>query len=324
MTNPTITQRRRAAVLADGSTVYEVTTTVTSAGDLPTKNLFVLSIRDPDSPKADVLGRIATPLDLRRLANSLYVRVDASDLTYVSQDPLVRIGTISDLTTLDQDRTTAVLAGHSEYLVSAMTVTYSDRTTADAGFRQIISRLSDLTSSWRAFLTDFETHPTQSYELPVVNASVEDARRLIYEAAVAARKVTEAALSVAQTAYDSCQTDCSSDRAIYSIIAQDVTFLERARARVSALTESGSTNAKDFVLQQNSYSSDIASYEALLTSKRAALSQYGTLVQACQDRCAQLRVERDSAQADVARALDAERSALADVRAVCPTFVPTE
>lgn len=324
MTAPHVDQIRRAATLVSGATVYEVTTTVTDKGDLPTRNLFVLTIRDPENPRADVLARIATPLDVRRLTPGLHVRVDAASLVYLSGDPFARIASLSDLTTIDQDRTAAVRAGRSEYLVASMTVTYTDRATADAGYRQILARLSALTVAWREFLASFETTPAQGYDLPVVDVSVEDARRLLYTQANAARHATESALTAAQRAYDACQTDCGTDRAIHAFLVRDVATLERARARVTALTETGSTFARDFVLQQASFVGDVDSYEALLASKRAALDTYAARVQACQDRCAQLRVERDAAQAAVARALDAERQALADVRAVCPTFVPSE
>lgn len=324
MTDPHVEQTRRAAVLVNGASVWEVTTTVTDKGDLPTRNLFVLKINDPENPRADALARVATPLDVRRLTQGLHVRVDASSIVYVSGDPFARIAGISDLTTLDQDRTSAVRAGRTEYLVASMTVTYTNDATADAGFRQILARLSALTVGWRAFRSSFETTPSQGYDLPLTDASVEDARRLVYAQAVAARKVTEAALAAAQAAYNACQTDCGTDKAIYTLLARDVATLERARSRASAITESGTTNVRDFVLQQSSYAGDVDSYEAFLGSKRTALDLYAGKVQACQDRCAQLRVERDAAQAVVSRALEAERTALADVREVCPTFVPSE
>jgi hypothetical protein len=324
MTAPHVEQTRRAATLVSGATVYEVTTTVTDKGDLPTRNLFVLKINDPENPRADVLARIATPLDVRRLTSGLHVRVDSGSLTYLSADPFARIASLSDLTTIDQDRTTAVRAGRTEYLVASVAVTYTDSTTADAGYRQILARLSALTVAWHAFVTSFETAPSQGYDLPVADVSVEDARRLAYASTVTARRATEAALDAAQAAYDTCQTDCGADRAIHTILVRDVATLERARSRVSALTETASTNVKDFVLQQASFASDVDSYEAFLGAKRTALDTYAARVQACQDRCAQLRVERDAAQAAVARALDAERQSLASLRAVCPTFVPSE
>lgn len=311
-------------MLVNGATVYEVTTVVTDPGDLPTRNLFVLRIADPENPKADVLARIASPLDVRRLQASLYVRVDAAALTYISGDPFGRIASISDLTAIDQDRTSAVRAGRSEYLVAAMTITYTDQVTADAGYRQILSRLSDLTVSWRAFLASFETAPSTTYTLPVVDVSVEAERKGLYAATVVARKAAEALLNTAQSAYDACITDCGTDRALHEMLVRDVASLERARTRTSAISETGSTNAKDFVLQQGSYASDADSYEAILTAKRASLTLYGSRVQACQDRCAQLQVERDAAQASLSNALNNERQALANVRAVCPTFVPSE
>lgn len=324
MTNPHVEQTRRAAVLVSGAVGYEVTTTVTDGGDLPTRNLFVLRVVNPEDPKKDVLARVATPLDIRRLTPGLHVRVDAAALVYISGDPFARVASLADLTAIDQDRTLAVRNGRSEYLVSSMTIVYDDNATANAGYRQILSRLSDLVTGWRAFRTSFETAPSQGYDLPVVDVSVEAERKATYFAAVSVRKSTETALTAAQLAYDTCQTDCASDRAIHAFLLRDVSILERARARVVGIVETGSYNVRDFVLQQGAYASDVDTYETFLASKRASLDTYAATVQACQDRCAQLRVERDSAQANVARASDAERQALADVRAVCPTYVPSE
>lgn len=324
MTAPQVEQTRRVATLASGVTEYEVTTRVVSAGTLPTKNLFVLKILDPENPKTDILARVALPLDVRRLTSGLHVRLLAASLIYIDTDPFARVSGVADLQTIDQDRTTAVQAARSEYLVSAVTVRYTDLATADAAYRQILSRLSDLTRAWAQFVTSFETTPTQSYSLPITSISVEDERRTAYSAALAARKAEEASLALAQAALDARTTACAAERQIHEILATDVAFLERARVRAGAITETGTALVKDFVLAQGSYASDAESYETLLVTKRAALETYTSAVRACQDITAELRVARDAAQASVARAQDVERRALSDLRTVCPTFVPSE
>jgi hypothetical protein len=311
-------------VLANGSTAYEVTTTVLDKGTLPTRGLFVLTIVNPADPKEDVLARVAEPRDIRRIGASLYIRVVSEDLQRLSGDPFARIASLSDLTLLDQDRTTAVRGARTEYLTPSFTVIYNDLVTADAAYRQILSRLSTLETDWETFTSTFETHPTQEYTLPVAPQSVEDQRRAVYAAAVSVRKSAELALANAQAAYALCEASDATNQTVYTFLTDDVSRLERARDRVSALTEVGTTNVKDFVLQAGIYATDPDSYQALLTRRRLERASYAELLQSGQSRCGQLRVERDSAQADVARALDDERRALAGVRAVCPTFTPTE
>lgn len=332
MSNPQVTQSRRAVTLASGSVGYEVATTVTDPGDLPTSNLFVLTINDAGDAKQDVLARVVVPYDLRRLSTALYVRVDEDSLLYISPDAFARVPSVSELTELAQDRTDAVRRNQTEYLSGTVVLTYTSRATADAAYRQLLARLSDLVVQWREFNVAFETRPTQVYTLPVVAASVEDERRAVYTAAVTARRAAEAVHEAASAAYDACQTDCASDRLIHQMLQADVTFLERARARVLTITEtitggSGGTpshNAQDFCVRLGAYTADVYSYEVLLFSKRDQLATYTETVRACQTRCAQLARERDEAQGALSRAMDAERRALVDVRAVCPTFTPTE
>lgn len=323
-TTPHVTQSRRAVTLASGTVGYEVTTTVTDPGDLPTANLFVLTISDPGDAKRDVLARVVAPYDLRRLSTALYVRVDEGSLLFIPPDAFARVPSASELTELAQDRAEAVRRNQTEYLCSTVALTYSSRATADAAYRQLIARLSSLVVDWRAFNLAFETHPIQDYALPVVDASVEDERRAAYAAARAARVAAESAHAAASAAADACVTDCASDRLIHQMLQADVAFLERARFRVLNTAETGSHNTQDFCVRLGSYSSDADSYEALLSQKRDALAAYTETVRACQTRCAGLARDRDAAQAALSRAQDVERRAIVDVRAVCPTFTPTE
>lgn len=324
MTSPTADQVRRIATLADGTTAYEVTTTVVDAGDLPTRALFVLNIVEPLNPRADVLARIAEPRDLRRLTDGLHVRVTSSSLVYIDGDPFARVANMADLTTLVADRTEAVRRGATQYLSVSLSLVYNNSDTADAAARQLITRLSDLVTSWRTYATSFETTPTERYLLPVVGLSVEAERRAAYLVARAARVRAEEAQAVAQAAYTSCDTGCSQDRAIHALLVADIAFLERAQAVVAAITESGTANAQDFVLRQGAYGASVESYAYLLSQKQTSRDAYAVRLQACASTCAARRVERDEAQAEVSRALADENRALASVRAVCPTFIPSE
>ena len=77
MAPPHLQEIRRVAPQADGSTRFEFVATITNAGTLPTKNLFVMQIQDPLDPKNDILARVATPRDLRQIEGSYYLRAAA-------------------------------------------------------------------------------------------------------------------------------------------------------------------------------------------------------------------------------------------------------
>lgn len=324
MTAPHVEQTRRIARLSTGATAYEITTLVTDRGTLPTRNLFVVKIANPGDAKTDVLARIATPMDVRRLQAAAFVRVDSTSLAFIDDATFARIASLSELTTMAQDRAEAVRLNLTEYLTASVTLTYPDQVQADAAYRQLLARLSKLATDWTTFTAGFETDPTQGYDLPVLPQSVEDERRALYDAARAGRVAAELAVDAAQAAFAACHDGCEGEREIHRMLVEDVAFLERADSRVRALTETGTANAKDFVLRQGSYASDDQSYAALLAAKRARLLTATQAVQACADNCAALEEARDAAQADLGRAADAERQALAAVRDVCPTFVPTE
>lgn len=323
-TTPYVDQVRRDVILPDGTGAFEVTTSIYDSGDLPTKNLFVLKIVDAENPKVDVLARIATPQDVRRTVGGFYVRVDEASMVRLSGDTFARVASLADLGSMDQDRTEAVRKGRTEYLVATVSSVYTNSVTADAAYRQFLARLSDLVNNWRTFRTAFVTTPSQRYSLPVAGVSVQEERAASYLTSVTRRKTAEAALGVAQAAYDTCRVSHETEKAIHALLLEDVAFLERAKSRVQALTETGSTNARDYVLGLNTYAGDAGTYEALLTRKNASLTDYAARVRAADAACAASLTERDSAAAELSRALTDERRALADVRAVCPTYTPTE
>lgn len=324
-TIPVVEQTRRAVTLVDGSVKFEVTSIITDSGDLPFKDLFVLGIVDPGDAKDDVLARIATPYDIRQSdpASPRYVKVLATDLIRISGDPFARITNIDELTGLPRDRTAAIRRGRTEYLAQVMTLQYDTLTTADAAYKQIISRLSDLVTEWRSFYGAFVTTPTASITLPQAGASVEAERTALYVSARDARVAADAARDAAQVAKDDCVRDCAADRAILAYLVEEIALLESARAAVVGITESGSTNAKDFVLGAGAYVADPRTYERLLVSRRDLGLAYADRVSACDSRCAELGRALADATAAAGAAADAERDALARVYEVCPTFDPS-
>lgn len=57
------TQQTREAVVVDGKTQYKITIWTTEQGPLPTKAIFCIQINDPTDPKADTFGRVVTITD---------------------------------------------------------------------------------------------------------------------------------------------------------------------------------------------------------------------------------------------------------------------
>jgi len=331
-TIPQVQQQRRPITLADGSVKFEITTVILDRGDLPFKDLFVLSISDTGDAKDDVLARVATPYDIRQTdpASPKYVRVVSTDLITIAPDKFARISNIDELTGLYRDRTSAIRNGKTEYLSAVMTVLYDTLTTADAAYKQILARLSTLVEEWRAAFTPFATNPTQLYDLPTPGVSVEDERKAAYVAARDARIAAETARDAAQAASDACATDCRTDREIYNFLVADVAALETARTVVLSLQDASippgtplTTNVRDFVLQLGAYSADTRTYQSLLVAKTLKRDEYAARVAACDANCARLAADVLTAQRVVDSARTTERDALSRVYEVCPTFDPS-
>jgi hypothetical protein len=346
---PVVRQIRRDFRLSDNSVRFEVSNEVIDQGDLPFPHVFVMTIVDPGTAKEDVLARIATPVDIRRADPSapLYVKVASTDITSISGDTFARIANTSDLTKLSRDRVTAVVQGATSYLSTAVSLIYDNYATADAAARQVVSRLSDLVTAWRTYNTAFATNPYQDYNLPQTAASVEAERTAVYVEKRTARETAETAYDNAVADKERCERDCAADKVIYDFLVADVTFLEQAKATVQAqindvypagtftvapaiLTPAGpftvtipTSRTRDYVLKAGTFSTDLTSYENLLVKKRQDLAIYSERVRACSATCARLAAAVLTAQQTLDAAQAAERAALANVVAVCPTFDPS-
>ena len=329
MSDPVVRQVRRPILVAGGDQKWEVTCRIVDRGDLPFAELFVLSVVDPNDPKTDVFARVAEPLELRHAVSgaALYVKADYADMIVLSGDTFVKVASTDELTALARDRVVAVARGSSRYLASAVTLVYDNLTSADAAYRQLNDRLSTLVSDWRTASGTFITDPYTDYNLPTVSASVEAQRVAAWRTARATRVQQESARDAALASAEGCEQTCASDRALYDELLADVSFLQRAKDRVTTITEtatitSGSGTAtasaftKTFVLD----GSDAISYETLLTMKRGKLATVQARVQSCQTRCADLRQAAVEAQASVDAARRTENEALASVLTICPTF----
>lgn len=325
MANPVVRQTRRTLTLSDGSVKYEVTTIIISSGDLPFKELFVAKIEDPAAVKKDLLLKVATPHELWKSDpnNDLYVKIDSTDIITLGLDKFARIPSVDDVTGLYRDRVLAIRNNKTEYLASAITLIYDNLTTADAAYREILSRLSTLVNDWRSYQTNFVTSPYQDYNLPTTTASVETERINTYKAKRDVRIAAEANRDEIQIEKDACVLEGASDKKIYAFLVEDYSFLSRAKNVVNGITETGTTNVKDFVKKQGSYASSFESYENLLIKRQTDMTSYEGFIRTNETNCAQLVTDLSLAQATVDAARIEENNALAAVLAVCPTFDTT-
>lgn len=323
-TIPIAKQIRRTITLADGSVKYEVTTSIINKGDLPFTELFVVKIVDPAAVKSDVLVKVATPHELRRAdtTGDIFVKVDTTDLVTLGADLFANIASVDEVTELLRDRVLAVRRNQSTYLTSNVTLLYDNLTTADAAYREILARLSDLVNNWRQYNSNYVTNPSQNYNLPQTAISVEDEKIATYKTKKQARVAAETNRDAAQVAKDNCEVQQQADQKIYGIVVEDYTFLQVAKNIVNAITETGSANAKNFALKLGIYSSSTESYEVLLQKRFTDMNTYETLIRTHNETCAQLTTELALAQAAVDAAKIEENNALAAVLAVCPTFDP--
>lgn len=330
-TVPIARQVRRAVKLVDGTQKFEITTTIIDAGDLPFTSLFVVTVNDTSDPKADVLARIATPLDFQQADpdSPLYVKIYESDVVRFGQDDFARIANVNDVTALVRDRTDAVRQGKTEYLTSAVTLLFDDVTTAQNAYNQLLARLSELVLAWRQFNTDFGTNPFQDYNLPQPSNSVETQLTNAYNAAALVLKAAQADRDVAAANSAACKQTCDANKKIYAFLASDVAFLQRAKVTVTALnasTTGGTCDVAPTVLDPVRAfclnGGDPSSYEALLTKKLSDLATYQSLVRDCDTKCHDLENALLQAQALVNTAQSAVTKALSQVLEVCPTFSP--
>lgn len=321
-TVPQAKQIRRTFNLSDGTIKYEVNTSIVDKGDLPIKELFVIQIVDVGAVKSDVLVKVATPHELWKSDpnNDLYVKVDSTEIITLGVDPFARIASIDDVTDIPRDRVVAVNRGLKYYLSSSVSLLYDNLTTADAAYREILARLSELVDAWRQYTSTFITMPSQLYNLPQTSISVEDERINTYKTKKEERIAAEEVRDTAKTNKDLCETEGTADKQIYTFLLENYSFLNKAKNIVNTIVETGSYNVRDFVKKQGAYSSSAESYENLLQTTANNLAIYEARVRDHDATCANLQVELLLAESAVEAARIQENNALAAVLAVCPTF----
>lgn len=327
----TITTQIRAAETIEGVEKFVITITVTDAGDLPTKAIFVMTLADPNDPKEDTFARVAT---------------------------------IADLTELLEDRAAAVLAEETLYRVMSTRFIYDNLDTGVAAQDVLKSRIDELVIDWQTYSASFVT-TSEVTTHPRVDPSAFEALVDAYTAALAAEATAKETRDSALTDYNTAQTDAD-DAATALTTAQTQrdqcyqfksyfqTFYDSMKAgtgfyqdadtfRLAAETYRAATTGLNpaaesvFVAAQTTFgvkqsnantaltnaSANLALFAAECASKDTAVSTAQSTLATAQTTLAQKRTAYEDAQAAYAAAQAASDAALTAIKTLKPDYDPT-
>ena len=328
MAGTQIRQDRQIVAVA-GVNKYEILVTCTLAGTLPDTGIFLLQLTQSDDPK---------------------------------DDTLVRVCDVTDFDTYLSDRNTARTNDATYWRSAELRLQYDDADTANAAYKEIISRINALVSNQDVHIEEFETPAEGEYtNFPVADPSDSAALVAVYEDAKTARETAEVArdakqvecaneyqkdLEVTQERHLEAQTDLESvlefegqfsglQNAYISIVANIQNYVSSIRV----IVQGSSATATEKQRVEN----DLIAVEAILTQMTAhnttyaqALTLVSTFRGTLQARVSTLATQINTltvqlnqcnvALAQLQSAVDAARAveneALTNVVAICPDFTP--
>jgi hypothetical protein len=318
---PTQTQQVREAVTVDGIVKFRIDVTVLDKGDLPSSEIFVLTIVDPLDSKEDTFARVAT---------------------------------IPDLDELSADRGTAIDQDDLEFRVSLFTFWYADLDTAVNAQNVLKERIDELVSDYETYEAQFVT-VSETTVHPQVGESTYEAAVTAYQDSMRSLLDAEAARDDAETTYNDAVTEANAatidlDRA--KTISQDCAttlgFFDTLKGDFVVLKGDGATFKAAAELEvptpSSTFASALAAFTTTLrnadTQNTRAAADYGTFSGLCGARSSEYnsaqaakisadtavgnaRTAFESAQAAVETAQQGVNAALAAVQALKPDFDPT-
>jgi hypothetical protein len=352
MSEPVLRQFRNVVAQADGTRIFLVTAVIVEIGtgdtSLPFPEVFVIQIVDPLTPKADLLARIAAPLELYTVnITDLYIKVDATTIRKFNGETFVRVANVNDLTNLPRSRDIAIREGSTEYLSPSAIFIFNDAPTAIAASQTIVDRVSTLTNDWYTFKTDFlpDPPPYEDFTLPQIGKLVLADLTTSYSKYKTVRINAEATRDAARLARETCRKDCLNLKVIYGILQQDVMALQAGTSAIAEIGEAATAtahvnfsfpyptpmppvyNVTTTVIQTNqartwALGSDPRSFVTLLNRKITEVDRYAQLVAEADTKCnASLNALRTAEAALIAAQADEARE-LARVLTICPAFDP--
>lgn len=334
MADTVVEQVRTVIEPLPGTVKYRITSTVTDAGDLPFRELFVYKINDPVDNSNDEFVRVANPYDLQNIT---------------------------------PDRVTAVANGESYFLWSVLVRDYTDIEIANQAIAALEGRINTSVTTWVSYQTNFEGTEIDTY--PSADQELIDALTAEYANKKSARINAEADVTAAQT--DLITAQAAAELAIekVSLYEAEVLFCDNARvtnwipyfAGVGTLKSSMRTFYNNTIAEYDLYSgatypnapspsNDWTGVYSVLQAAGTALAAfnsveaYGTTLDSlfssfCADAnagynaAAANKVVKDQAAANAVTAKEeaeaalvvaqtAEDEALAAILALCPDFDP--
>ena len=194
----TIAQQIRQALVQNYVVRHEVTTAITDQGDLPSKAVFVMEIRDPNDPQLD---------------------------------KLVRVAGIPDFNEYIPYRKKAVREVRGFYRTSALTLQEPSLQDANNQALQLQDQLNRLVEDYQLYLTAYETGPTgETIMFPTPNIGLLTPLIKSYNDKVAAVAAQQAVVDAAEATQTQAQTDYDEIVANCAVIDASSTALSRAVA----------------------------------------------------------------------------------------------
>lgn len=177
-TGSVLSQERTVRFIGPSIQSFDITSSLSTPGSLPTGAIFVYQISDRLDPKSDVFNRVAV---------------------------------VADLTTLPNGRDAGLLANPAsnvfEYLTSTVVNSYADLATAVAAQQVIQDRVGVLVADWESYSNTFEAEPPVLINVPT-NPTVTPPSTQVFINAYAAAKLARGA---AQTAVNTATTTLGVD-----------------------------------------------------------------------------------------------------------------
>lgn len=325
----TIVTMNRTTLVVSGTNKYQIMATCSVKGTLPDTAIFLMRIQTRTDPR---------------------------------DDTLIRVVAIADTVVANTSRDLVIAAGGTEWRSASVLLQYDDIETANAAWKELSARINALVSAMDTYLTEFTTTVrNETIVYPTTDATTVTALTNAYLATRGAVTTAESARDAEQAECTSLQAeidavtvrlnDAVSDLDRAGQVQGQISVYSTAYNSVRGALATSVTSIRALNATSSATPPEKASIEAQLVAEEAQLAAFagtnaalgGTLsglisstTSILQTRVATLTNERanlltqynncTAATARLQAAVDAARAtrdaALADVRAVCPDYVP--
>jgi hypothetical protein len=323
-------KQTRSPVTAGALTTYEIAAVCTLQGTLPDANIFLMKVVQPDDPKNDTFQHVCE---------------------------------VTDFTNYGTSRESSISSATFLYRIQTFSKSYPDIVTANDAWKELQDRINKLVVDYNAFITEFLTSSSGIVTtFPTLDEGAKAALIAEYGVAQTAvttaedARDTESVMCEAKRAsLRSLQerlVEAQADLAVLNPIVGALGALMPSYATLSPLLSSGIGTIQIVSTASSASAGDKAQIDAQLALMRGQVASLdtsnssltgnvqiplGTLQATIQSRVTSLTSEVNALvqevnacaleMADLQGAVDAARARanqiLADIRAVCPDFIPS-